>query len=518
MITKAIKENTVLFSLFSIAFILRLIFSIEKEFYPDELYGLVASTNIFKSGYAAQPSGSYYVLGGPIIYFHAVLIKLFSFTEGFVRLPGVISSILGLWLFYKIAYLIFDKKTALLALFLIAIDIDLITWGAAYTKPYSVTPTLVLFVLYLLINREVKLNANSLLLIVSLIIIGVWIHPLFVLFVPGFALTFIIITPKPKLKYIIGNTAILTAGVLGILFTNYHFSPGLSTAATQVVKDQASLPLTIGHIFNLFISIIAPADFSSNVIKKLLIIPYLSVLLASFFHFANHGLKNFKHTRKTSMIFALCSFLILGLSLHMFLPSYHYSYILPLMPIFYLLASAGLISLLRGEWLTTIIGTVKTERTDRFKFSIIATWTFILLATFISAGNYVKEIENEGWINPYSYVKKHWQNGDVILHSNALTYAFATGKNPTMYYYTEHPGIGIHRMNDEIKDNFANASWIGDSLALKKVIQQHKRVWFISQPGSDYNNIHFKNTHHIIESELTPIYKYKNFIVYLKDN
>ncbi len=515
---KVIKKKPVLFCILTLAVILRFVLSIQKEFFPDELYGLVASTNIFKNGYAAQPSGTYYVLGGPIVYIHALIIKLFGYTEGWVRLPGLICSFFGLWFFYRVGRQIFESKIALLALLLAALDIDLITWGAAYTKPYSVTPAIVFIILYLLAKDHKSTESKHLWVINILVIIGIWIHPLFVLFIPGFAFVYLLLNPDINFKSLFLHIIILSLGILGIYFINYISNPGLSTSATQVAKNHTLNSLSVGHIFNFLINLVAPQDFSSNVLKKLLLVPYLSVLLGSLLYLANSFKRIFKHSKRIRMIIALCVFLLSGITLHMLLPSYHFSYILPLMPVFYLLASAGLVALLRAEWVSTIFENNLKRNTHFFGFPNLALGTFVLLVLGLTASNYINALKNEGWKNPYSYVNRNWHHGDAILQSNALTYAFAVGPKPAMYYYTEHPGIGIHKTNQGMKDLFANSPWIGDSLTLIKTIKKHQRVWFISQPGSEYNNTHFKNTHQVIESELRPVYKYKNYIVYLKEN
>lgn len=495
---------------------IRLAFAVKLDFHADELYGVLASKMILEKGVPIYPSGTYRIVGGPILYLQAIPFAIFGLTEWAFRLPTVLLSIPGLWFLYYFGLKLFDRQIAIVVLLLCTIDFGMIFWGGVNSKPYSVLIYLV--PLCFLAVRESALTSGirTVLIASVLLVLTVWIHPLVCFYLPAFAVAYIFW--KRRIDWTSVAMALVTAlGVAIVLYSVRAGDPGVLMSAKAsrgiVVKN---LP-----ILNILDSYIREGPMAQGRSYFSLDSRYLLYWPAQFVLFATVGWiltcswQSITKNQKMIDIAILSVFVVLSLFCFRLFQYDQPGYLLPLIPFYFLLGCYGLSYLIRGDCLGS--GCVSPQSKRVTKRQIV--FSLIMLCLFLWGNVHIviKELKkNDGSAKAaYSYVKSHSLPGDAYFGANPSTFLFAAGSEPIFYYYTECPNLGLMKLPDgSFGDRILAAPWIRTPGELEKVFKKHDRLWMISTAKSRYNN---KKTSNVIDKYMKKVAEYGTYYILFYD-
>lgn len=514
-----IQNNKEFSIILFVALLLRIILAAVKEFHADELFSLYASEMILHKGIPVYPSGVYRILGGLLLYIQAPFIALFGYNELLVRIPSIFFSCGAIFLTYHFAKELFSKNIALLAVFFVAFDVDLINWGGISTKPYSLTPFLLLLIFYFLRQSTIK-NSLKLLIISSLlIIISLWIHPLLTLYLPAIFLAYFIWIKKFSFKNLFIFTSIVLVGLITVFLSAYFFDRGIVDAASGG-ESSNYIALFKSYVFKLYSSTVrfySNPFYTSHLHRVIMFFPFVFILLSYFTNLIFSETKIIWKNQTFEDVFAIGFTVFVTLIIHNILPFNFVYYTIPLLPIFYIVASKSVFMLFSGDWFSKNNAIKIEEFKDFSKKQKIIIVTLLVGIFGLMMKDLKPEFKNTNYLQAYKFVKKQWKSGDVILNCNPATYIFAIDqKDAQMYFFTENPDINIMKNNDgQIVDRVFGMPSITNEKQLDSLFDIHSRIWFILNKNSAHFN--FPTTLNFINSNMKLVYETQASQVYLKE-
>jgi hypothetical protein len=503
----------------ALSFILRLAVAITYPFQADELYDLLGAKAIFQYGVPRMPSGIIWPEGGFLLYLEAPLVNCFGYVEGIVRLPGVFLSTLGLFFFFKLGRKLFDTDTAIIATAAWAFDMDSVLWGV-YTRAYCLTPFLLLLTIYFWreLASDIR-DRKKLIFAAASYFIAIWVHPLFLLFVPGVFIVYLMNVKKFTKNNLIIPVLIIVMGGIFITVLTFINDPGLFSSTNQAggfLKIQ-NLLSNISH------------TLSMNLLNRPLFLFSLKYFLPTIILLS---VVKYKKTVKVEdfnnllsiLFFTCCSFLLLCL--------FRWSqpgYILPLFPPFYLLASFGLVKVSKGFFNQVMLDGTQSANDHESKIAKNGAFNkffnpviFILLILFLNQKFLVKEYwklmhshSSGGLKEAYQYVRGHWQENDIYLDSNpsALIYS---GKGAKFYHFTQldFRVIAVNSKNGII-NRIMGDPIISKVSDLENILQENKRAWLVLLDGEFERNLS-SDGQQLILTRMKPVFRLDETTVYLK--
>ena len=136
----------------------RLLYVANVSPFVDEYITMWAATKVLAHGYPLLASGNIYSHGIAHSYLVAGAFALFGRTETVARLPGLLISLLTLPVVYHIGHRLFDRRVALLASLLLAMDPQAVLWGGR-ARMYAFQQLCVLLAVYWLYRSDIAPTA-----------------------------------------------------------------------------------------------------------------------------------------------------------------------------------------------------------------------------------------------------------------------------------------------------------------------------------------------------------------------
>jgi hypothetical protein len=506
--------------------------------FEDEFISMLVSQAVQRSFLPILPSGLFYVKGFPYSFINALLVGLVqiagngSLPEALLipyRLPSVFIGALSIALIYRVGREWFSSLTGLIAAGLLAVSPLGIIWGAR-VRMYGLAMCLTLVLLYALSKvaesphdrrwRVVVLitfiaaflnQALTILLIPPLVIIAIlwaWQAKLLtrrllrpqnikVLAVWGLAIGVALVGAGLFVFTWIyaeyGGTSRVGSSVGGLVARLLHFSFHWDNANKFLAE------LVWNNTFSLYVFAVALGG--GLLLLLLWIVPPLRKIIST------------RQRRGILALFILSAGPLVEFLVFMIQYSRNDRYWTPFLPIVFMLAA--LVVEVAVRYVAKLTSVQLLEVKEHWAYSLLA---LAVLATLGGAAR-------SGIVEPFdealpayeqalSFVKQHWQPGDVIMIPFPSASGVYLGRTDYLAADVEGDIKVLDTGSDKLVDRWWGAPWIERGRQLQDVLQKHSRVWFVVDQGH-YRGLYRADWHFVEQHNMKLAWSKDRALVYV---
>jgi hypothetical protein len=485
--------------------------------FEDEFVSMLASLAVQHSALPILPSGLFYTKGLPYSIINALYVGLVQIAGNgslpgallFVyRLPSVFIGMLGIALIYRVGRDWFSPFTGLIAAGLAAISPLAVVWGAR-VRMYGLAMCLILLLLYALSKMVVPANARRWRgAMLAILIVALLNHPLTILLLPSLLIIAALWAWNAKLltrrHSWFKNTRTLALWGLAI-------AAGLVGSALYVFSWIYAEYGGVYEKTGSFIADLAPkVHFSlspGSTNKFLTEFVWENTFNLPLFAVAFGGgllllllwiVPRWRGVIGSKQRWGVLSILLLSTGPFVVLLSHWRAdrYWTPFMPLVFLLA--GLVAEVAVRYLGKLTS-VSFPAKEHWATALLA-----LTAVAAVGGVGKSEISNLFYEAPpayeqaLSYVKQHWQPGDVILIPFPAASGMYLGRAD--YFAADvEAEIKLLKKDTTVVDRWWGAPWIERGRQLQDLLQTHTRVWFVVD--EEHYEPFFRADWHFVEQQ-----------------
>lgn len=458
-----------------LGFYFRLVYANNISLHEDEFVSLLAVRGILQEGFPRLPSGLFYDQGLLFSYLEALNLYLFGFSIMVARTFSLLLSVLTIPLLYFIGKRLFSRNVGLIAAALLSLSSEAIMWGGR-ARMYSLLQIWALLCVYFLYRTIQSDDTRSRRLFLFCYLCAILTHSLTVLtFFPLLLGAFVV----RRASWFLRRGVLLEFSLAGVatlvpFFLKKLGQPGQLEAIGQV---RPFLEPSLNLIKNA--KPFSPFFLSLEHLP-ITLLGLLGLIFLLLFALGRGWRKSVEEGAPRDLKALGFLYTVFGTTFleMIFLvgPTWRNPrYLFILLPIFYLIASQVLITLV-------VYISQRLRISSRFQGRVVLTSTYsltILLMLFSFPSAYrVTRTQVWGYDLAFDYVRSHWQEGDVVL--TIAPYACDLYLERCDYYATqldyeeyvfERGGILI--------DRYTGAWLLNSPSQLEEVLKDNPRVWFV---------------------------------------
>ncbi|MCJ7668871.1 MAG: glycosyltransferase family 39 protein [Anaerolineae bacterium] len=458
-----------------LGFYFRLVYANNISLHEDEFVSLLAVRGILQEGFPRLPSGLFYDQGLLFSYLEALNLYLFGFSIMVARTFSLLLSVLTIPLLYFIGKRLFSRNVGLIAAALLSLSSEAIMWGGR-ARMYSLLQIWALLCVYFLYRTIKDDDARSRHLFLFCYLCAILTHSLTVLiFFPLLLGAFVV----RRASWFLKRGVLLEFSLAGVatlvpFFLKKLGQPGQLEAIGQVrpfLEPSLNLIKNAKPFSPFFLSL------EHLPITLLGLLGLIFLLLFALGRGRRKSVEegSLRDLKALGFLYTIFGTTFLEMILLVGRTWRNPRYLFILLPIFYLIASQVLITLV-------VYISQRLRISSRFQGRVVLTSTYsltILLMLFSFPSAYrMTRTQVWGYDLAFYYVRSHWQEGDVVL--TIAPYACDLYLERCDYYATqldyeeyvfERGGILI--------DRYTGARLLNSPSQLEEVLKDNPRVWFV---------------------------------------
>ncbi len=472
-----------------------------EPYWQDEMSSYYAAKNVLAHGLPFFPSGFLYTKAELHSYMLALWMLIFGDAAGTPRALSAIEYLISIPLLYGIGCYFFERRVALLATAMLALSPVSLVWGRQ-VRMYEQAQVLLLVVVYLFFKAvQERKRVRPVYLAMGSLVLTYLSHEETFIILPALVICVLMMSmerwySKRRLPAILYEkhwwyAAAIGAAVIGLQLLTAHVThpPTLGTDQSQ----RPFIQLTTDNIPFYMNMLFSPTKSGGSIV--------LNSILATVGCW--WAWRSSDPRVKYCAVFLIISFLTLVLVFTMQADRYFY----PLLPIYYLMSAYAMLIILQALWnfaclhiilwpkQKTIV--VSGEYSSRFMRAMVnctvaMLYACVLIAPILPISGYnlfISRLVGFSYHRHYpdydavgQYMHQHWHKGDVVL---------CVSPDFTVYYYVGHAdaffsmdrALFLLERNGQIVDTSIGAQAILNHNDLQAILDQHKRVWIISDNG-----------------------------------
>lgn len=504
-------EAVWLVAILLIALVLRLAYAGYSHPFFDEYVTILAARMILQNGLPVLPSGLFYEHGLLFSYLDMPWVELARWLEDYsdnalfllARLPSVLIGAVTVWLVYRVGKHWFGARAGLIAAILLALAPQAVVWGGR-ARMYSLAQLLAVGLAVLVYqgnwgagNR--RLRWLGLLVLTALLLT----HFGALILVPPLVIGAIVVSwltrppdVRPWFLRLSGVAEVLALGVvlmLAILVKRLGQPLGaaplgdmeaaeMARELLNTVTYQAGLVLDVGSAvkflarefgvpFHIWLSIVAVWGGV--------------VMLVLWLH--RHACDVQRPKRSCQALYLWIISVVPVVEMITLLEPWRRNprYLVMILPWFYLVAAMG--------WEMTLqLLTERRERGAGYRMLRVGGWLAVAALVLLQAYGMWLDLRvafrtpEPAYEQAFAYVRDAWRDGDVLMTMNTPGAALLVGHvdyfavQDDAEQFLLRPGSeGPHHSQGQV-DRWMGAPWLGMVGELMRVLDEHPRVWFVS--------------------------------------
>jgi hypothetical protein len=483
--------------------------------FEDEFVSMLASQAVQRSFLPILPSGLFYTKGLPYSIINALYIGLVqsagngSLPEALLfpyRLPSVLIGMLCIALIYRIGRDWFSPLSGLIAAGLLAISPLGVIWGAR-VRMYGLAMGLTLLLLYALSKMVGPANTRrwrGAMLVI--LIVALLNHPLTVLLAPSLLIIAALWAWNTNLlarrhSWFKNTRALavwgfaIAAGLVGSIL--YVFS-WIYAEYGGVYEKTGSFIADLAPKVHFSLSPGSTSKFLAGFVwENTFNLPLFAVAFGGGLSFLLLWIvPRWRRAIDSKQRWGVFSLLLLSTGPFIVLLSHWRAdrYWTPFLPLVFLLA--GLVAEVAVRYLGKLTS-ASLPVEERWTTALLA-----LTAVAVLGGVGRSEISNLFYDTPpayeqaLSFVKQHWQSGDVIVIPFPAASGMYLGR--TDYFAADvEAEIKLLKKGTTVVDRWWGAPWIERGRQLQDLLQKHTRVWFLAD--EEHYKAFFRGDWHFVE-------------------
>jgi 4-amino-4-deoxy-L-arabinose transferase-like glycosyltransferase len=497
----------------AMGFYWRWIYVTRISLFVDEFVTLLAAKMIVQEGIPRMPSGLFYDNGLLFSYVVAVFIRLTGFSETVARFPSILFSLLSVAVTFRMGKRFFSLPVALLASAIVALSPELVIWGArsrAYAQ-FQLWGIVGIWAMaerftqqrrgrwralfWLAVAAAALSNLAGVVLMMSCLAAALpaWYlwqgrerrmglrHQLCSLWLDGLL----------AVVLLLGMAAITAAGKPGWV------EPMIDPVSTA--QEISLSPLAR-------VSWVDLLGLVGLMLVRPQYVPWTILLLVNLVILLQRAITR-KLRRTDAILLYLQGVWLMTVSVLTVVSPWHAPrYVLPLMPVFFLLGSHEMANATRKLLALSF----------RKRALASSPWTAIVIVIWVSALLWnglhrVTTVQEYGYDIAFRYVQTHWREGDAIMTFNASGSYIYLGQCD---YFPIQRDISLLNTAAGPVERATGARWIGSAAQLDAALAQAPRTWYMIDDGR-FGNRHSPEVRDAILARFQPVFKERGVQVFL---
>jgi len=453
----------------------RLVYSNNISLHVDEFISLLAVRGILEQGLPRLPSGMFYDQGLLFFYLEALNLHLFGFSIRVARTLSLLLSVLTIPLLYLVGKRIFSRNVGLIAAALLSISSEAIMWGGR-ARMYSLLQIWALLCVYFLYRAIQDDDARSRHLFLFCYLCAILTHSLTVLI---FFPLLLAVSVLRRVSWFLRRDVLIEFSVVGVatfvpFLLKILAQPGQLEAISQFrpfLEPSLNLINNSKPFRPFFLSL------EHLPITLLAVLGLIFLLLSALDRGGRKSVEDGSpmDLRALGFLYIVFGTTFLEMILLVGQTWRNPRYLFILLPVFYLIASQVMITLV-------VHISQKLRISSRFQRRAVLTSTYslaVLLMLFSFPSAYgVTRTQVWGYDLAFDYVRGHWQEGDVVL--TIAPYACDLYLERCDYYATQFDYEEyIFEREGILIDRYTGALLLNSPSQLEEVLKDNPRVWFV---------------------------------------
>jgi hypothetical protein len=365
-----------------------------------------------------------------------------------------------------------------------ALDPDAVLWGA-FARQYSLHPLMMFLTLLLVRSAAIKGCAGRSGIAAALaFVVTCWVQPPSLLFLPGFALAYVIWARRFDLRSLILPVGLVLAGSAAVLALVRLGDPGLAQSA-DLQGGMLAFPSSELSGWIQTATRYLPFMLADKPRQLLVPLGAVAVAVAAWtwcFSPARRGSVDNCEYRDAVALAVMVVAALIALGLFRYQQT---GYGLALLGPCFLLGAAGLVKLAQGFSAAAALRHAATESdggdvrrwcTDLISVVLVALLIPSVMPDLLRNSH---AGQSDGQLDGYTFVGSHWHGGDAMLNANTTAWIVA-GKDPHFYYLCANAcGLGLIRSDHGYVNRFLGSPQVRTPDEVIKILESNSRVWFV---------------------------------------
>lgn len=461
-------RTTVLIALLplGVGLALRLAYALHAEPFVDEPTTMLVAQEIARTGVPLLPSGLLYGNDLPFSYLAGAMVALFGPHLLAVRLLSVTASIATIGLAFAAGRRLFSLQAGLWAALLLALAPQEIAWGSR-ARAYALLELLVLASAWLFYAGALADRAGRRRLGLFFLVVAIFVHPEAALLIPALFVAAGLIKgarwwARPAH---LAELALAVAGAGARYLLQMGLARGWIGGYATVTGSRPPLQLPLDLPARL--QEVAPFFFDPERLPWAVLA--LLALAVTIWQVAR---SNSSGRSLPTLFFSACLWLP-PLAMVLLLGSTYQSprYLAMLLPIFALVAAAGLSRVVESLRLTT---------KHWIAPAVAAVLTLVILAAYAPPAVNAAASPEKGFRQAFEFVKEQWQPGDRIATVAPAFSQLVLGRCDLFTLGKEHEEFVYRAAGGQLVDRWTGSPWVGAAAGLAGALDGGGRLWFVA--------------------------------------